>query len=307
MKNIVIIILCSGFLFGCASRDGETITASGTIEATEVTLSAQAGGQVIRVIADEGDQVRLGDTLLIIDKSDWQYQLDQARGGYEMAVAQLRLSLKGAREEDVIQSEANYKNADADLQRMEELFRGKTISQKQLDDARTRFTISQQIWEKTRRGSRKEEIETARARRDQAKAQMASLQKKVNDCIVTAQAVGTVTKRFVEQGELAGVGMALYRISNLSTMDITIYVSELDLPRVKLNQKAAVSIDAFQNKVFEGKVTFISSTAEFTPKNIQTKDERTKLVFSVKVKVPNPDGTLKAGIPADVSLQVAER
>jgi len=262
---------------------------------------------VIRVIADEGDQVRLGDTLLIIDKSDWQYQLDQARGGYEMAVAQLRLSLKGAREEDVIQSEANYKNADADLQRMEELFRGKTISQKQLDDARTRFTISQQIWEKTRRGSRKEEIETARARRDQAKAQMASLQKKVNDCIVTAQAVGTVTKRFVEQGELAGVGMALYRISNLSTMDITIYVSELDLPRVKLNQKAAVSIDAFQNKVFEGKVTFISSTAEFTPKNIQTKDERTKLVFSVKVKVPNPDGTLKAGIPADVSLQVAER
>jgi HlyD family secretion protein len=161
------------------------------------------------------------------------------------------------------------------------------------------------MWEKMKNGSRQEEIDAARARRDQTKAQMASLQKKVNDCVVTAQVGGTVTKRFVEQGELASTGMALYRVSDLSTMDITIYVSESNLPKVKLNQKAIVNIDAFQNKDYEGKVTFISSTAEFTPKNIQTKEERTKLVFSVKVKVPNPDGTLKAGIPADVTLQVA--
>jgi HlyD family secretion protein len=90
-------------------------------------------------------------------------------------------------------------------------------------------------------------------------------------------------------------------------MDITIYVSESDLPKVQLNQKAIVNIDAFQKKDYEGKVSFISSTAEFTPKNIQTKDERTKLVFSIKVKVPNPDGTLKAGIPADVILHVANK
>jgi HlyD family secretion protein len=304
MNKITAVIFCTCFLLGCSSRDGETISATGTIEATEVTLSAQAGGQVKRVIADEGDIVQLGDTLLIIDNTDWVFQLEQARGGYEMAEAQFRLALKGAREEDVIQSEANYENAKADLKRMEELYRAKSVSEKQLDDARTRFTISQQLWEKMKHGSRQEEIDAARARRDQTKAQMASLQKKVNDCVVTAQVAGTVTKRYVEQGELAGVGMALYRISNLSSMDITIYISESDLPKVKLNQKAIVHIDAFQNKDYEGKVTFISSTAEFTPKNIQTKDERTKLVFSVKVKVPNPDGTLKAGIPADVTLQV---
>ncbi|MCX6121685.1 MAG: efflux RND transporter periplasmic adaptor subunit [Ignavibacteriales bacterium] len=305
MKNIIAVILCAGFLLGCSSHDGETISATGTIEATEVTLSAQAGGQVKRIIADEGDVVRSGDTLLIIDNTDWVYQLEQARGGYEMAEAQFRLAIKGAREEDVIQSEANYKNAETDLKRMEELYRAKSVSEKQLDDARTRFTVSQQMWEKMKNGSRQEEIDAARARRDQTKAQMASLQKKVNDCVVTAQVGGTVTKRFVEQGELASTGMALYRVSDLSTMDITIYVSESNLPKVKLNQKAIVNIDAFQNKDYEGKVTFISSTAEFTPKNIQTKEERTKLVFSVKVKVPNPDGTLKAGIPADVTLQVA--
>ena len=155
--------------------------------------------------------------------------------------------------------------------------------------------------------SRQEEIDAARARRDQTKAQVASLQKKVNDCSVTSPISGTIIKRYVEQGELAGEGTALYRISDLSSMDITIYVSESDLPKIKLNQKAVVNIDAFQNRGFDGKVIFISSIAEFTPKNIQTKDERTKLVFSVKVKVPNPDGILKAGVPADVILNVSNR
>jgi HlyD family secretion protein len=305
MKSIELYFICAGFLLGCNSRDGATIAATGTIEATEVTLSAQAGGQVTHVIADEGAIVQVGDTLLLIDKTDWIYQLEQMRGGYEMAEAQFQLALKGAREEDVIQAEANYANAEADLKRMEELYRVKSVSEKQLDDARTRFTISQQVWEKTKRGSRQEEIDAARARRDQTKAQMASLQKKVNDCVIVSPISGTITKRYIEQGELASIGMALYRVSDLTTMDITIYVSEANLPKVKLNQKAVVHIDAFQTKEYEGKVVFISSTAEFTPKNIQTNEERTKLVFSVKVKVPNPDGTLKAGIPADVMLPIA--
>jgi HlyD family secretion protein len=307
MNKTLSILFCAAFLFGCNGGDGTTISATGTIEATEITLSAQSGGQVKRIIADEGQLVRAGDTLLIIDDTDWQYQLDQARGGYEMAEAQYRLALKGAREEDIVQAEASFKNAKDDLKRMEELYRAKSVSEKQLDDAKTRFTVSQQMWEKVKRGLRQEEIDAARARRDQTKGMLSSLQKKVSDCKVVAPIAGTITKRFVEQGELAGIGMALYRISDLSLMDITIYVTEADLPKVQLNQKAAVNVDAFPSKDYEGKVVFISSTAEFTPKNIQTKDERTKLVFSVKVKVPNPDGTLKAGVPADVILHVANR
>jgi HlyD family secretion protein len=307
MNKTLAILFCAILFFGCSGGDGTTISATGTIEATEITLSAQSGGQVKRIIADEGQLVRAGDTLLIIDDTDWQYQLDQARGGYEMAEAQYRLALKGAREEDIVQAEASFKNAKDDLKRMEELYRAKSVSEKQLDDAKTRFTVSQQIWEKVKRGLRQEEIDAARARRDQTKGLLSSLQKKVSDCKVVAPIAGTITKRFVEQGELAGIGMALYRISDLSLMDITIYVTEADLPKVQLNQKAVVTIDAFPNKDYEGKVVFLSSTAEFTPKNIQTKDERTKLVFSVKVKVPNPDGTLKAGVPADVILHVEKR
>jgi HlyD family secretion protein len=307
MKKTLAILFCAAFLFGCSGGDGTTISATGTIEATEITLSAQSGGQVKRIIADEGQIVRTGDTLLIIDDTDWRYQLDQASGGYEMAEAQYRLALKGAREEDIIQAEASFKNANDDLKRMEDLYRAKSVSEKQLDDAKTRFTLAQQTWEKVKRGLRQEEIDAARARRDQTKGLLSSLQKKVSDCNVVAPTAGTITKRFVEQGELAGIGMALYRISDLSLMDITIYVTEVDLPKVQLNQKAVVTVDAFPNKEYEGKVVFLSSTAEFTPKNIQTNDERTKLVFSVKVKVPNPDGTLKAGVPADVKLHVANK
>ncbi len=307
MNKILIFFFCIGFYFGCSGNNGAAISATGTIESTEITVSAQSGGQVKYIIADEGQLVQAGDTLLIIDNTDWSFQSEQARGGYEMTESQYRLTLKGAREEDIIQAEANYQNAEADLKRMEELYRVKTISEKQLDDAKTRFTVSQQTLEKAKRGSRREEIDMARARRDQAKGLFGSLQKKLNDCIVTAPIGGTITKRFVEQGELAATGSVLFRISNLASMDITIYVTEVDLPKVQLNQKAVVTVDAFPNKEYEGKVVFISANAEFTPKNIQTKDERTKLVFSVKVKVPNPDGTLKAGVPADVMLHVENK
>lgn len=302
MKYLIYTIFFLLSLNGCGNNNGAKIEATGTIEATEITLSAQSGGQIKQIIADEGNIVRKGDTLLIIDNTDWEYQYEQTRSGFEIAEAQYRLALKGTREEDVIQAEANFKNAQSDLKRMEELYRAKSISEKQLDDARTRFTISQQIWEKMKRGSRQEEISAARARRDQAKAAMASLQKKVNDCIVTSPIPGTIIKRFMEEGELVGTGMALYRISDYTVMNITIYVSEVDLPKLKLNQKAVIHIDSFDKKDFEGKVVFISSTAEFTPKNIQTKDERTKLVFGVRVKLPNPDNILKSGIPADVTL-----
>ncbi|MEK6565697.1 MAG: efflux RND transporter periplasmic adaptor subunit [Bacteroidota bacterium] len=298
-RMIPILIL----LAGCGGGDGSSLSATGTIEATEVTLSAQVGGVVKLVRVDEGVAVLPGDTLAILDATDWIYQLQQAEAGFVGADAQHRLSLQAARQEDLIQAEANYKSAENDLKRMEELAPTGSISQKQLEDAKTRFTISQQTYEKMKRGSRREEIEIARARRDQAEAQVSSLRKKVNDCTILSPMQGVVTKRFIERGELVGQGMSLFRVANLAEMDLMIYVIETELPKVKLGQQAKVKVDAFPDKEFNGRVVFISSTAEFTPKNIQTKDERTKLVFGVKIKVENADGSLKSGIPADVTLQ----
>ena len=293
-------------LFGCSSNNRNSITESGTLEATEVTVSAQAGGPILQLRVDEGSAVQAGDTLLIIDATDIVLQQNQAEAGLAMAEAQYKLAIEGVRKEDFIQAEANYKNAADDLKRMEDLFSSSSISKKQLDDARTRFTVAQQTYEKAKKGSRVEEIQLAKARRDQAVAQLASLRKKVNDCTVISLTRGTVTKRYIERGELVGPGMALFKVADLQEMDLTVYLPETDLPKIHLGDKAKIQVDAFPKKNFEGSVVFLSPTAEFTPKNIQTRDERTKLVFGVKLKISNPEGTLKAGIPADVTFTVKE-
>lgn len=304
MHRIFSLSLSLGLLVaaGCSDNDRNTVTATGTLEATEVTVSALVGGPVVRVAVEEGALVSAGDTLVQLDTTEYFLQLKQAEAGREIAEAQYQLALKGAREEDIRQAEAQFRSAESDLRRMEELFAAKSVSEKQLEDARTRYTLAQQTLEKLKRGSREEEIRMARARRDQAAAQVASFRKKLSDCTIVAPVAGTITRRFVERGETVTPGMPIARIADLSRMNVTIYISEAELPRIKLGAPVLVTVDAFRDRAFNGTVVFISSTAEFTPKNIQTREERTKLVFAVKVVVSNPDHTLKAGIPADVSI-----
>jgi HlyD family secretion protein len=301
MKH-AIVALFAILLSACSDSSNESIKATGTLEATEVTVSAQVSGLMQEVLVREGNLVQTGDTLAIIDRSEWNYQLRQAEANLAATESQYRLALEGARKEDITQAEAQFESAKNDLKRMEELFESKSVTAKQLEDARTRFTVADQTLRKLREGSRDEERALARARRDQAEAAAAVLRKKLADCTITAPRAGTITNRFIEPGELVGPGASLVRIADLSELTIKVYVPETLLPRIQLGQKAHVQVDAFDDRTFEGQVTFISQTAEFTPKNIQTKDERVKLVFAVKVRVPNPDGILKAGLPADVAL-----
>jgi len=132
------------------------------------------------------------------------------------------------------------------------------------------------------------------------------MRKKLADCVILASAGGTLVNRLVEPGEFVAPGTVVAVIADLSRLELTLYVSEASVPRLWLGMDAHVAIDAFDDRTFPGKVVYISPQAEFTPKNIQTQEERTKLVFAVKVVVPNPDGALKAGIPADVTLQLGE-
>ncbi len=291
-------------LSACNNNDGSSITETGTLEARNITVSAQVNGVLQSFGPEEGSLVSKGDTIARVDPTEWQYQLAQAEANVRAAEAQYQLALEGPRKEDVAQGKANYESAKTDLQRMEELFKTKSISDKNLEDARTRFTMAEQTWAKLQRGSRPEERDLAKARRDQARAQMAQLQKKLNDCTILAPIEGTVVNTFVEPGELVIPGAAVARIADLSEMEINIYVAETLLPRIQLNQQATVEVDAFPGKQFSARVVYLSPTAEFTPKNIQTKDERIKLVFAVKLKIQNPDGSLKAGVPADVTLDL---
>jgi HlyD family secretion protein len=137
-----------------------------------------------------------------------------------------------------------------------------------------------------------------------AKDAVELLQSQINDTKITAPMSGTVIRKVVEVGELVSMGMPIFVIADLSTVYLTIYVPEVMLGHVKIGQNADVTVDSFPDKSFNGKVTYISQEAEFTPKNIQTKEERVKLVYGVKIEINNPGNELKSGMPADAVLKI---
>ncbi len=291
---------------GCSNNGDDVLEASGTIEGTDISIGSEVGGKILSVRVTEGARVDPGDTMVVIDESDYFLQYRQAKANADAAEAQYRLALEGSRREDILQAEANLTAAEADYRRMKELLESRTVTQKQYDDAMARYVSAQQTFKKLASGLRKEEILAARARLDQATAQAEYLEKKLRDCRIIAPTNATVTLRSVEPGELVAPGMNLLRLTRLDRVKLTIYGNEKDLGKVKLGQKAHVFIDAFPDRPFEGSVVYISPAAEFTPKNVQTKEERTKLVFAVRLEIDNPEGVLKPGLPADARIMIGE-
>ena len=152
---------------------------------------------------------------------------------------------------------------------------------------------------------RPEEIESAKANIKSLIASADLLKKNIEDAKVYAPVDGFVSKKFVEAGEIVSPQSSLMKISDLQTVDLVIYLTEVEMAKVKLGQNADIKIDAFKDKTYKGEIIYISPEAEFTPKNIQTQDERTKLVFAVKIRIPNQQFELKPGMPADASLTIS--
>ena len=298
------------------NEDASQIEATGTIESTNVTISSKNVGEIKSIIADEGTKVNAGDTILVIDHEALGFQLLQAEASEKIAEAQLNLMLKGARSEDINQaeemmkqSETNYKLAKNDFDRYSKLWESKSITQKQYEDITARYQIalaqysaSKENFQKVKKIFRPEEIEQARGNAQKAKASVGLLKKNISDSYIIAPLDGFVVKKFVEIGETVSPMSSLVKVSNLSSVNLIIYISELELGKVKLGQKAEITIDTYPDKKYHGVVTYISPEAEFTPKNIQTKDERTKLVFAVKIEIPNKGFELKPGMPADAII-----
>jgi len=207
------------------------------------------------------------------------------------------------------QSEVNFNSAKNDFERYKQLWESKSISKKQFEDITAKYDVAlaqynaaKENYQKVKKIFRPEEIEQAKGNLKKAKASVDLLKKSIRDSYVISPLSGFIVKKFVEVGETVTPMSSLFKVSNLSTVDLVIYVSEVELGKIKLGQKAEVSIDTYPDRKYEGKVTYISPEAEFTPKNVQTKDERTKLVFAVKITVDNKNFDLKPGMPADVKI-----
>jgi HlyD family secretion protein len=302
---------------------------SGQVEATEVQVAPDVGGRIVELRASEGDRVRKGDLLVRLDTRDTELQIDRARADRAAAAAQLRLLQAGARPEDIRQAEAQadaaraetaaanaeLKAAEQDLERFESLLEANAGSQKQRDDAKARVEIAQErrrgaqervraaveAVARLRAGARPEELDAARARVASVDAQLALLEKSAQDAAVIAPIDGIVNLKLVDAGELVGPRTPLLVIADLDHAWANVFVPEPMMPRVKLGQAAMVLTDA-GGPGLAGKVTFISPKAEFTPRNVQTADERSKLVYRIKVSVDNSDGVLKQGMPVDAEL-----
>jgi HlyD family secretion protein len=319
MKKIILIIIpfIALLIVGCSSNNNKNnIEATGTIEFVNVVLSSKTSGEIKELRIREGEKVKQGDTVMVIDTRTLQLQLKQQESGAEISRAQLDLLRNGARKEDISivesslkQAQSNYDQAKNDLERLQKLYQTQTITKKQYDDAVTRFNLmndqlssAKENYLKIRNFARPEELKQAKAKLNQSLASADLIKKNINDSYIVSPLNGIVVKKYFEVGESVSPMSSLVKISDLTNVELYIYVTEIELGNIKLGQKAEVSVDAFKNKKFEGKVTYISPEAEFTPKNIQTKDERTKLVFAVKIELPNPDFQLKSGMPADAKI-----
>ena len=291
-------------LVSCGGNNQGEIIASGTIEGTDINVGTEVAGRVREIRAAEGSRVSKGDTLLLIEDTEYRIQLRQALANLASFESAYRLAAKGSRKEDILQAEAAFKTAEADYLRMKDLLGSQTVTQKQYDDAYNRYVGAQQTYEKLKSGSRREEIDAAMQKRDLAAAQVELFKKKNRDCSILAPSGGTITLRAVEPGEFVTVGAAVLRITYLDKVKLMIYLSETEVGKVKLGQPASVTIDADPNRSYDGAIAYISPVAEFTPKNVQTREERTKLVFGVKVEVDNKAGALKPGLPADARIVI---
>ena len=306
----------------------KTLTASGNVEATEVQVAPEVGGRIVELRVAEGDRVKAGDVIATLDTRDSELQIGRARAERAAAAAQLHLVEAGARAEDVRQAEAQLdattseiaaidveiRNAQMDLDRFEALLSANAGSQKQRDDARARVDLARErkrtaeervrvartALDRVRAGARKEELEGARARVATVDAQLAVLQKAVRDAQVTAPTGGVVTQKLVDAGEIVAPRVPLVVVTDLDHAWANVFVPEPAVPKITLGQAAAVRTDA--GSTVQGKVTFISPRAEFTPRNVQTADERSKLVYRVKVTVDNSAGVLKQGMPVDADF-----
>jgi HlyD family secretion protein len=333
MKPTVLCLLGALSLVAACNRGAPppASRATGYIEATEVRVAGEVGGRLLEVKVAEGDRVSAGTVIARIDTSDTELALRRAGADRDQAQAQLALVRAGARPEDVRQAAAQVQSgqaevkaaqaeldgAAADLERFENLLRANAGSVKQRDDAATRREVAAarvrgaqdraqaaaETLARLKAGARPQEIEAARARVASSDAQIATLQKSAADAVVKAPVSGVVTSKLLDTGEMAAPRAAVVVITDLDHAWANLYVDERLVPRLKIGQAATLITDAGQR--LNGTITFISPKAEFTPRNVQTADERSKLVYRVKVTADNTEGVLKPGMPIEAELQPA--
>jgi HlyD family secretion protein len=289
------------------------LQASGTIEATTVEVCARLNGTLQNLSVSEGMKIEKGQLLAELSRSDLLSQRERDALGVQVAQARYNDLVSGFRNEEIKEAtsnlglaQANLEQAITDLDRAEQLLKAGALSQEKLDAAQLNKTTREKQVEVAKSrlqllesGNRPEVVAGAAAEVARSKAVLKTTEAMLADLKILSPFNGTISSKNFENGEYIPAGASLLSIADLNHLWIKVYIPTDDLPRVKLNQTVEVSVSG-SPQVFTGKVTYIASRGEFTPKTIQTKKERANVVFAVKVAVKNQQGILKPGMPADV-------
>lgn len=322
MWKIFVLFVCLILAYCSCSRNKEAdfIEVTGTIEAKEIMIRAKVSGEIKAVRVDEGSIVRKGDTLVIFDNTQFLLQLKQAKSTEEFALSQYTLVKKGARREDISQAEALLMKAESDYnlvranyERLSKLKESQSIPEKSFDEisaqlksSEANLLVAKENLNKIRSVFRAEEIQQAKANFEKAKAFRQLVEKNLSDCYLLSPIDGIVLNKYFETSEFVTLSAPILSIANLDTIEMMVYIPEGDIGKVLYGQRAEIYIDSYPGRKFLGKVIYISQQAEFTPKNVQTKDERTRLVYGVKLQIKNENNILKPGIPADARIFIGK-
>lgn len=277
---------------GCAR--GPKPDAYGNIEADEVVVGAETSGRLLWFAPDEGDLLAPGALAGVIDTTQLALERDQIRAQH--AASGARSGEAAAQVQAlVIQREIAKRNDE----RTRRLFEQQAATAQQRDQAEREYRVLGEQIEAARAGHRGMNEESA-----SNEAKVAQVEERLRKSRIRNPVAGTVLATYAKAGEFVQVGQPLYKVADLDSLVMRAYLGETDLARVKLGQAASVSIDDGhkQRRTIDGVITWISSEAEFTPTPIQTREERADLVYAIKIRVPNRDGALKIGMPADVRL-----
>lgn len=310
MKKLIIPILLLATMTACRSNNDE-FDASGSFEADEVVVSAQLAGQLLHFTVEEGDSLAPGQVVGAIDSEGLNLQKQQVQATIRSlsektsnVVPQVEL----LHNQIAVQRE-QLEYLLHERERTERLVKADAATGKQLDDLtaqievqRKQIRVTQQQIDVQRTGTATQN-RAILSERAPLQKQVAQMEEQLEKANIVNTVGGVVTTTYVEPGEVTAPGKALYKIADLSVMTLRAYVTGVQLPQIKLNQPVKVYVDkgAKDYRTYDGTITWVSDKAEFTPKTIQTKEERANLVYAVKIRVPN-DGYLKMGMYGEVKL-----
>lgn len=309
------------FFYAIREREEEfpSIKISGNIETTEVDVGFKIPGRIARLSFQEGDWVEKGKEIARLDDEDLRQRLELARATMRSSQARLGKLLAGSRPEEIREAEAglrqaqfDFENKEIQYERMKSLFERRVIPKEILDNSETGFKIAkaalaraEEGYRLVKEGPRKEDIEDGRAQVEQARASVKLAETQLGYAVLHAPISGMVLVKSGEVGEVVNPGTSVVTIADIDHVWLKAYIPMTELERVKWGQEVVVTTGVLTSKEHKGRISFISSQAEFTPKQIQTEKERVTLVYRIKVDLQNKEHELKPGMPADGRIMLS--